>query len=107
MTPSVVMRPTLPPLYSVNQSAPSGPVVIPVGALVAVGIGNSMKVCAAAPAAQPNARATQSSQMYRIDAAMADISKLRNQRTFSERHAAPADSIMTMGVPPANAPRRA
>src|SRR5262245_27375207 len=44
MTPVVVMRPMLFPSASVNHSAPSGPAVIPPGALPAVGIGYSVKV---------------------------------------------------------------
>src|SRR5687768_10608651 len=37
------MRPSLPPWNSVNQRAPSGPVVIQCGSLPAVGMGNSVK----------------------------------------------------------------
>src|SRR5205085_12209638 len=39
--PLVSMRPTLPPKYSVNQSAPSGPLVMCKGPLSGVGIGKS------------------------------------------------------------------
>src|SRR2546427_436020 len=41
---SDVMRPILLPLTSVNQRLPSGPAVIPVRTLSAVGIGNSVIV---------------------------------------------------------------
>src|SRR5437588_546966 len=40
----VVIRPILLPENSVNQSAPSGPAVIPVGSLAAVGTPNSLKL---------------------------------------------------------------
>src|SRR5437588_8250876 len=36
------MRPTLPTLNSVNHRLPSGPTVIPLGILLAVGTGNSV-----------------------------------------------------------------
>jgi hypothetical protein len=42
MTPAVVMRPILLPVFSANHSAPSGPTVMPKGWLLAVGIGNSV-----------------------------------------------------------------
>ena len=41
-TPAVVMRPILLPDLSVNHSAPSGPVVMPIGSLFNVGIENSV-----------------------------------------------------------------
>ena len=44
MTPAVVIRPTLFPFSSVNQSAPSGPAVIPDGWLDGVGTVNSVIV---------------------------------------------------------------
>ena len=40
----MVTRPTLLPISSVNQSAPSGPAVIPYGTPFDVGIGNSLKL---------------------------------------------------------------
>ena len=40
--PAVVMRPILLPEYSVNQSAPSGPLVMPSGKLFSVGMGYSV-----------------------------------------------------------------
>ena len=43
MVPAVVIRPILPP-FSVNESAPSGPAVIPVGPLFGVGKGYSVKL---------------------------------------------------------------
>ena len=42
ITPLVVMRPILLPADSVNQSAPSGPVMIQTGTLLGVGIWNSV-----------------------------------------------------------------
>ena len=36
-TPAVVIRPILLPPFSVNQRLPSGPAVMPVGSLLAVG----------------------------------------------------------------------
>jgi hypothetical protein len=42
MTPSVVMRPILLEYSSANQSAPSGPAVIPLGLELAVGTVNSL-----------------------------------------------------------------
>lgn len=42
MAPAVVIRPTARPSLSVNQSAPSGPAVIPIGWLFAVGTGYSV-----------------------------------------------------------------
>jgi hypothetical protein len=44
MAPAVVIRPILLPNVSVNQMAPSGPVVMAKGALSAVGSGNSVMV---------------------------------------------------------------
>ena len=44
MVPLGVMRPTVFPLFSVNQSAPSGPAVMPQAKLSGVGIGNSVMV---------------------------------------------------------------
>ena len=44
ITPAVVIRPILAPVYSVNQIAPSGPVTIPIGPLLAVGTVYSVKV---------------------------------------------------------------
>jgi hypothetical protein len=46
MTPVVVIRPILLPLFSVNQRLPSGPAVIPSGLLEAVGVENSLIVTA-------------------------------------------------------------
>src|SRR5262245_30883171 len=43
MDPPVPRRPILSPLNSVNQTAPSGPVVMPFGPLTAVGTGYSVK----------------------------------------------------------------
>src|ERR1700722_639715 len=42
MDPATVMRPILLPKYSVNHSAPSGPVVIPYGSLCGVGMAYSL-----------------------------------------------------------------
>jgi hypothetical protein len=44
MTPEVEIRPILVPIFSVNQSAPSGPAVIAKGWLLAVGTAYSVKV---------------------------------------------------------------
>src|SRR5437588_4990063 len=44
ITTPVVIRPILLPLVSVNQTAPSGPAVIPSGTLPSVGVGNSVMV---------------------------------------------------------------
>jgi hypothetical protein len=44
MVPAVLIRPILLPSNSVNQSAPSGPAVMPPGSLEAVGIGYSLSV---------------------------------------------------------------
>src|SRR5262249_3069366 len=55
ITPAVVIRPILLAPFSVNHSAPSGPVVIPRGPLWAVGVVNSVKVCADACLARPTA----------------------------------------------------
>src|SRR5215470_3116006 len=58
ISPAGVIRPILggEDEDSVNHSAPSGPTVMSVGALLAVGIGNSVKVTAnARPAAPPTA----------------------------------------------------
>ena len=51
--PSVVTRPTLLAMASVNQSAPSGPVVIPCGLLSFVGGANSVKVWLASVVIRP------------------------------------------------------
>src|ERR1700676_5052148 len=42
IVPTVLIRPILPPAYSANQSAPSGPAAIPTGLLLEVGIGYSV-----------------------------------------------------------------
>src|SRR5512142_562116 len=42
ITPAVVIRPILLPSASVNQRAPSGPAVMPAGALFGVGTANSV-----------------------------------------------------------------
>src|SRR6266511_385299 len=42
MAPSVVIRPMLLPMYSVNHSLPSGPEAMPQGALSGVGMGYSV-----------------------------------------------------------------
>ena len=44
MEPEGVIRPILLPCSSANQTLPSGPVVIPAGALAGVGSGNSVMV---------------------------------------------------------------
>src|SRR5689334_2172791 len=48
--PSVVMRQMLLPLISANQRLPSGPAVMPVGTLLALGMGNAVMVPALAQA---------------------------------------------------------
>src|SRR5207302_6074870 len=60
MAPEVVIRPILFRFDSVNHSAPSGPVAIPVGRLPAVGVGYS-KTFAEAVAGNNSAASTPSS----------------------------------------------
>src|SRR5262245_49376384 len=54
MVPSIVIRPTFPTADSLNQSAPSGPTVMPWMSASAVGTGNSVIDCAAENVATMN-----------------------------------------------------
>ena len=54
--PAGVIRPILLALLSVNHKLPSGPAAMAKGLLTAVGIGNSVMVCAPANVARPMSR---------------------------------------------------